>query len=115
MSDDDEMAESIRRGGQAWVGQVLLLGASFVSFVASMFTGLLWLVSLAGVFVALAGVATLIARRTIVPAWTWSFVLSFIVDDPLQHQRIMAWIVGVMLILAGLFWAGSTALMFVAS
>ena len=108
MSDEaDVLAQQLQRGGTAYVVQVLALLALPVSFVAMILTGNGWPMVAMGPAMAVAGIATLIARRTVVPAWSLSFVLSWVAEDALAHQRIMARVVGVSLIAAGLFWTGS--------
>jgi hypothetical protein len=103
-NDDEVMAASIRRGGQAWVIQALALAAIPAAWFGAVFTGMWWLSLLTPIAMIVAGGAMLVARRTILPNWTWSFLLSWVVEDPLQHQRVMAWLVGAPLIGAGLLW-----------
>ncbi len=112
--EEDPLVEEIRRGGRAYLAQVFGLALAAALYLGAMFTGLTWLVPVSGLVIAATGVATLLARHTAVPSWTYELLLSWLVEDRLQRQRWMAIIVGVGLILVGLFWAGTTALLFFA-
>lgn len=111
--DDIEAAQAaIRRGGAGYVIHVVGLVLGVAAFFGGGILGG-WAVGLAGVFFVSSGAGAIVGRRGVLPAWWLAFLLSWVVEDRLTQERILAYVTGGMLILTGLLFLAQ-GLVFVA-